>query len=390
MDEAPPVKREARGVKRPHIREPRVAVMKDAPAPRNSSRARNLCMYALGAITLSACHTRSSTLPDAGSVRAQEIDAAHPHDARTPELHDASAESDSGDVPGASTIELSVGQLTFTARATGPEDGELVLLLHGFPQTSYQWRYALEALAGAGYRAVAPDQRGYSPGARPESDDAYAARALVIDVLGMADALGADRFHVVGHDWGALIAWVLAAAVGDRILSVTAVSTAHPDLVAAQRAMPESCQTQATSHFAERKLPDAASMLLADDARMLRALYGDLPETAIAEYLRVLGNEPALDAALAWFRVNIDPRDRPAPVGPVTVPALYVFSDEDPNNCLITAELNESFATGPYRLAVLEGVDHWVVERAPEAFNALLIEHIRAHPAEPSDSDAGL
>ena len=101
--------------------------------------------------------------------------------------------------------QISVGDFTFDVRVAGPEDGEVVILLHGFPQTSYEWRHQLAALGEAGYRAVAPDQRGYSPGARPPNVEDYAATLLAEDVIGLADAIDADRFHIVGHDWGAAV-----------------------------------------------------------------------------------------------------------------------------------------------------------------------------------------
>src|ERR687892_2466654 len=100
------------------------------------------------------------------------------------------------------STQITVGAHTFDALADGPDDAELVLLLHGFPQTSASWREQIEALAAAGHRAVAPDQRGYSPNARPTDVAAYAMPELVGDVLELADALGAERFHLVGHDWG--------------------------------------------------------------------------------------------------------------------------------------------------------------------------------------------
>ena len=102
--------------------------------------------------------------------------------------------------------QVAVGDFTFDVRMAGPDDGEVVILLHGFPQTSYEWRHQLGALAEAGYRAVAPDQRGYSHGARPPDVEDYTVSLLVGDVLGLADAIGAERFHVVGHDWGAAVA----------------------------------------------------------------------------------------------------------------------------------------------------------------------------------------
>src|SRR5688572_5632939 len=119
------------------------------------------------------------------------------------------------------TIQLAVGDETFDARVAGPEDGDVVLHLHGFPQTSWSWRAQLDALGAAGYRAVAPDQRGYSAGARPADVERYAIPNLVADVLGIADALGAERFHLVGHDWGAAVAWQVAGRHQARLRSLT-------------------------------------------------------------------------------------------------------------------------------------------------------------------------
>ena len=121
------------------------------------------------------------------------------------------------------TVQIETHGLTFTADLAGPSEGDLVLLLHGFPQTRHAWRAELKSLAAAGFRACAPDQRGYSVGARPDGVDAYRIERLVADALGIADTLGAESFHLVGHDWGGHLAWVTAAqnpwtrsdAVGD-------------------------------------------------------------------------------------------------------------------------------------------------------------------------------
>src|SRR4051812_27824865 len=126
------------------------------------------------------------------------------------------------------TIEIPVGGMTFTARVAGPSDGRLVFLLHGFPESSYSWRHQLGALAAAGYRAVAPDQRGYSPGARPEAIEAYAVPHLVADVLAMADDMGGHEIDVIGHDWGGSVAWQLAGRFPERLRTLTVLSTPHP------------------------------------------------------------------------------------------------------------------------------------------------------------------
>src|SRR5947208_11715275 len=117
-------------------------------------------------------------------------------------------------------VEVPVGSMTFRTRAAGPDDGELVLLLHGFPQSSAEWNAQLDALAAAGYRAIAPDQRGYSPGARPDGVESYTVEHLVADALGIADHFGGRRFHLVGHDWGAIVAWFTAIEHPSRLKSV--------------------------------------------------------------------------------------------------------------------------------------------------------------------------
>src|SRR5574339_996924 len=106
--------------------------------------------------------------------------------------------------------DLHANGMTFRVRKAG-DTGEPVVLLHGFPETSHMWLQLIPKLVEAGYRCVAPDQRGYSPGARPADVEAYAYRALASDVFALADAAGFDRFHLVGHDWGALVGW---AALG--------------------------------------------------------------------------------------------------------------------------------------------------------------------------------
>lgn len=116
---------------------------------------------------------------------------------------------------------------TFDALAAGPEGGPAALLLHGLPECAEQWEHQLAALARAGYRAVAFDQRGYSPGVRPAGVGGYGPEELIGDVLAVADALGWPRFDLVGHDWGSAVAWMTAAADPGRLRSLTAVSTPH-------------------------------------------------------------------------------------------------------------------------------------------------------------------
>src|SRR5215469_5728496 len=126
-------------------------------------------------------------------------------------------------------ISLNVNGFEFEGISAGPKDGELVLFLHGFPQFADAWTNILEPLGSLGYRAVAIDQRGYSPKARPAHVDDYAVANLSADALAFADSLGAKRFHLVGHDWGGAVAWVTAASAPDRLRTLTVLSTPHLD-----------------------------------------------------------------------------------------------------------------------------------------------------------------
>jgi pimeloyl-ACP methyl ester carboxylesterase len=278
-------------------------------------------------------------------------------------------------------LSIQVKDLTFNARAAGPEDGELVLLLHGFPESSYQWRHQLTALAAAGYRAVAPDQRGYSPGARPTAVDDYQVLLLVQDVLNIADALGAKRFHLVGHDWGGGVAWALARLAADRVITLTVVSTPHPDAFNRQLKDQGSCQYKASAYFDIFTGADGAGYLLNDDRSELKNLYACTTPEDLAVYLSLVGNPAGIDAALNWYRANIKDRVfETGEIGAITVPTLYVWGEDDPVFCRDTAELSREFVTGPYRFEVVADTGHFVSDCAPDRLNALLLSQLRSAP----------
>jgi pimeloyl-ACP methyl ester carboxylesterase len=272
-------------------------------------------------------------------------------------------------------LELAVGPLTFVARADGPAGGPLVLLLHGFPETSYSWRHQLRALGAAGYRAVAPDQRGYSPSARPGDVAAYHPERLVEDVIGMAGSLGADRFHLVGHDFGGLVAWHTAARHADVLATLTVVSTPHPRAVA-RSILEGGEQREKSSYMLFFRSPDAEPFFLDDDAAGLRGLFSATGVTDVDDYVRVLTDPGAMTAALNWYRAL----DRVVieRMGPITTPTLFAWSTEDPALGRVAAEETAGYVEGPYRFEVLEGIGHFIPEEAPDELNGLLLEHLLA------------
>jgi pimeloyl-ACP methyl ester carboxylesterase len=274
--------------------------------------------------------------------------------------------------------------LRFNRWIEGPEDGPLVLLLHGFPQSRHTWRQQVPALAAAGYRAVAPDQRGYSPGARPDAADLanYRFDRLVADVLEIATACGRPdgRFHLVGHDWGGQVAWGLAHAHPQRLASLAILSRPHP--AAFRRALdaPDGEQKERSRHHRAFLDPATAQLLLADDARRLRRnlAHAGVGEEAIGEYLSVLGNAPALEAALAWYRAS---PGLAAAIAEIAVPTLYLWGDSDQTVGRAAAEGTAEFVAAPFRFEVLPGVGHFVTDEAPERVTALLLDHLARFPA---------
>ncbi|MFG2788332.1 alpha/beta fold hydrolase [Streptomyces sp. NPDC048419] len=266
----------------------------------------------------------------------------------------------------------------FDAIAAGPPAGRPVLLLHGFPQTGLVWQRQVEALAAQGCRVVAPDQRGYSPGARPERPEDYRMGRLVDDVVTITEELGWAAFDLVGHDWGGAVAWWTAQAHPGRVRTLTVVSTPHPGALATTLRTDEDQRTRSRYMIDWRETPATEERMLAHDAHELRGLFaGKVPKDSADTYVRHLSEPGALTAALNWYRAG-----RPdGAIGAVEVPTLYVWSTQDSAFGPAAAQETGRWVDGPYRFETLQGVSHWVPEEAPETLSRLLLEHLRAHGA---------
>ena len=268
-------------------------------------------------------------------------------------------------------LRIPTGDLVLHAVADGPPDGAPVLLLHGFPQTSWSWRGVWPALAEAGFRVVAPDLRGYVPEARPTRVEDYRMSELVSDALAVLDHVGAADAHVVGHDWGAATGWQLAGRHPERVRTLTAVSVPHP--VAFRDALASDPDQRARSQYMrDWRSPDAEQALL--DGGLSRVL-GDAPGVDAERYLAVLREPGALTAALGPYRAQS--RADLDGLGPITAPTLHVWSDGDAALGPAAAHATGRHVIGPYRFEVLTGVSHWVPEQAPDRLAALLLEHLR-------------
>ena len=273
--------------------------------------------------------------------------------------------------------------LTFDALVAGAPNAPLVLLLHGFAESMHTWRAQVTALAAAGYRALAPSQRGYSPGARPDVSDTanYHIDRLMDDAMTIVTACGHGerRFHLVGHDWGGSIAWSLADRYPQRLASLTVLSRPHPNAFNRALQLPDGEQAQRSRHHKAFLEPDAADVVLADNARWLRERLtaNGVPAAAIDEHLGVLGNKDAMEAALAWYRARGAIR---GPLGMISVPTLYIWGDADDTVGRIASEGTKDFVSAPYRFEVLPGVGHFAADQAPDRVSELLLQHLATHP----------
>ncbi len=269
------------------------------------------------------------------------------------------------------------GELTFDVIDAGPDDAPVVVLLHGFPQFNTSWHAVIDRTA-RGYRCLAPNQRGYSPGVRPEQPDDYRIHTLVDDVAAIADALGWPAFDLVGHDWGGAVAWWTADAHPDRLRTLTVVSTPHPGALATALRTDPDQRERSQYMITWRETPATEQRMLADDARALRAFYGEIvPPRSADAYVRHLSRPGALTAALNWYRAM--PLLPPGALsGPVEVPTLYVWGRHDRFLGERAALLTGSCVAGPYRLEILADAGHWLPEEHPGTVAGLILDHIGA------------
>lgn len=274
------------------------------------------------------------------------------------------------------------GELTFDVIDAGPADGSVVVLLHGFPQLNTSWNAVIDRLTARGYRCLAPNQRGYSPGARPARRRDYRMPEIVEDIRALIDASGAQRVHLVGHDWGAAAAWAAAAELSDRIATLTSFSVPHPS--AFLKGLVTSRQGLLSWYMYFFQLPWLPERLLLGRngaaERMSKQLQsgGQTPQAADRD-AQAMAAPGVLTAALNWYRA-MPLTDLRRAAGKVSVPTMYVWSDGDIALAEKPARDTARYVSGEYRFEILHGVSHWIPDEQPDKAADLLLEWFEAHP----------
>ncbi len=257
----------------------------------------------------------------------------------------------------------------------GPADGEPVLLLHGFPDISLMWTGVMMVLAENGYRCLAPDQRGYSPGARPTEVNAYQYEELVADSFAFGNELG-EKYHLIAHDWGANIAWLMLEANPAPIASFTPIAIPHYR-VWARSALEDSDMAAYRRMLDIWMTPGDGEAFWTPE--VMRNMWSAKPADQTEATIAHMTEEGAMTAALNWYRASDGHKSvlNDFEEWDVNVPTLLIFGSEDMGQSTVTN--TAPLMKGPYSVLQPEG-GHFIVDEQPQVVADAILAHLKAFP----------
>jgi pimeloyl-ACP methyl ester carboxylesterase len=279
-------------------------------------------------------------------------------------------------------VRINANGYEFRARVAGfdgSRDKPAVVLLHGFPVTSAMWNALTVPLTHSGFRVVAFDQRGYSPGARPESVSDYAVNKLTSDVMAIADATGLEKFHLIGHDWGAAVGWSTVMQYPERIISWTGLSIAHPAAFG-EALQNDPDQQSKSSYFLLFQTPWLPETLFTfNNLSVLDAIYSSMSPEQLDEYHSVFSEPGALTAALNWYRAISFGQEGDAQIETmVSTPTLFIWGNHDEAVGRLAIEEQVKYMKGPYKEIELDA-GHWLLTDLPGDVIEPILGHLAAY-----------
>lgn len=257
----------------------------------------------------------------------------------------------------------------------GPEDGEPVVLLHGFPDAWFGWEAQIGPLANAGFRVIVPDQRGYNLSDKPKGVASYQMAPLVEDVLGLANAFGYERFHLAGHDFGAMVAWNLAMRYPERLKRLAIANVPHPAVMQSfLRANPSQMRKSWYAFFFQIPgLPER--VVRANNWKMLiSALPDDLTEDKRDRYREAWARPEAMTSMINWYRAMVRQSRNLGGSTQIQMPTLVLWGKQDPHLSYEMAPLSVDRCEDG-RLVTFEDATHWVLHDEADQVSQLLVEH---------------
>lgn len=270
--------------------------------------------------------------------------------------------------------------MAFSTKISGDEKDVPVILLHGFPETAAMWERLMSDLNKEGYYTIAPNQRGYSFGARPSEIDQYEVPHLAKDVIAIADALEIQKFHLVGHDWGSGVGWQVAAQYPERLLSYTSMSVPH--LTAFSRAYREDPQQNEASNymrnFQTRIIPEF--VLARNDYKLLLSLWSKQGEKEKNAHLNLFREKNALTSAINWYRANFSGIAEGVEIGSVSIPVLFIWGNKDRALLRSGVDWTRDHISGYYRFVELEA-GHWLVQESYDSVKSEILTLLSKFPS---------
>ena len=272
--------------------------------------------------------------------------------------------------------QINANGMSFKCRTAGiGNGGEPIIFLHGFPESSIIWSRIMVDLAAQGYQCVAPDQRGYSEGARPKKNKDYSVDKLASDVIAIADAFGFKKIHLVGHDWGAGAGWTAVQLYPDRINDWTALSIPHmKSFYDAKKYDPY--QIEKSKYISRFQVPIIPELKIkAKDFKTLRDLWVVHSAEEVDDYLKILSPFSGRKAALAWYRAN---KEQPIEYGDVHIPTLFIWGNDDLAIGRASVEGTKQYMKGEYKFIELNA-GHWLIQEKYDDICKEITEHIKNH-----------
>ena len=265
--------------------------------------------------------------------------------------------------------------LIFKCRVNGLNNsGSVVMLLHGFPETSKMWSKLIQFLSNNNHKVIAPDQRGYSPKARPLSLKEYKIDKLAQDVIDIANAFNFDKFHLVGHDWGSAIGWFLCAIYSKKIITYTPLSVPHLDAFgdAIKNDIIQKKKSFYLKWFRMKFLPEFYFKIL--NYKNLKSLWRSSDKKEIDSYIKVFSQKNTLTTALNWYRANNFKGKRK--IGKINVPILMIYGTKDMAIGEKAIDETKNYVDAPYRLLKIKA-SHWLIQDSFDLISNEILNHLK-------------
>jgi pimeloyl-ACP methyl ester carboxylesterase len=275
--------------------------------------------------------------------------------------------------------EISANRMTFNCRTCGMDNtGDPVILMHGFPETSHMWQELMVLLASNGYRCLAPDLCGYSPGARPKDIKSYGIDKIASDIIALADSVGFDKFQLIGHDWGAGCGWTVVELAPHLVNSWSALSVPHMQAwdIARKTDKDQKMKGWYMKLFQLPVLPELVFGVILGIKGLPNKLYNHSSPEEVKDYIRVLKTKNAREAAFNWYRAN---NRLLISYGNVSTPTLHIWGNEDIAFSRSGIEATKNYMGGDYELLELKAGHTLIQERFKEVSSAIL-RHLQKYP----------